>query len=278
VSSLLLLGGLGIGAAALADLLHVVAPALAHALAAALGFLHVHSHGGVAVPGLGAAWLAGASVVVKEWLYRATMKVAEDKKSAVLKSNAMHHRVDSLTGLAALASVAVANLWPGFAAADALAGLAIAAMVVRAGWANTGAALRELADSSVEEAVLDRVRAAAEGALAAGGKRGAFAVEEGSGPGESAVVRGVRAVRAGQNLIVDVEVVLEPRVSVAQAQRIEAAVRESVAGDVRGVRLVRVRFVPLDRGEGAPFEGEWVEAKEVGEGEKGRGSPKERTQ
>lgn len=218
------------------------------------------------MPGLGAAWLAGASVVVKEWLYRATMKVAEQKKSAVLKSNAMHHRVDSLTGLAALASVAVANLWPGFAAADALAGLAIAAMVVRAGWSNTGAALRELADSSVEQSVLDRVRAAAVEALGASGE-------------QALVVRGVRAVRAGQNLIVDVEVMLEPHVSVVQAESIERDVRERIAGDVRGVRLVRVRFVPTSPvGEAVdrpPFNGEWVEAK-GGDVENGRGRSKER--
>ena len=238
----------------------------------------MHSHGGVEVPGLGAAWLAGASVVVKEWLYRATMKVADRKKSAVLRSNAMHHRVDSLTGLAALASVAVANLWPGFAAADALAGLAIAAMVVRAGWANTGAAMRELADSSVEGKVLDRVRAAAKAALEARG-RGILASEPSAEaapePVAAPAVRGVRAVRAGQNLLVDLEVVLEPHASVAQAERIEGAVRERVAGDVRGVRLVRVRFVPLDDVGRLPFDGEWVEAKAVDEEEK-RGPSKGR--
>jgi divalent metal cation (Fe/Co/Zn/Cd) transporter len=247
----------------------------------------VHSHG-VAVPGLGAAWLAGASVVVKEWLYRATMKVAAERRSAVLKSNAMHHRVDSLTGLAALASVAVANLWPGFAAADALAGLAIAAMVVRAGWGNTGAALRELADSSVEASVLDRVRAAAVAALEAGFKgdgRAGLAPGPKGEPAEAVVpvVRGVRAVRAGQNLLVDVEVVLEPHVTVARAGEMEEAVRERVAGEVRGVRLVRVRFVPMGDADGAVerrpgFEGEWVEARRGDETEKGRWRPKEREQ
>jgi divalent metal cation (Fe/Co/Zn/Cd) transporter len=54
--------------------------------------LHSHSHGGHdhgahVGPSIHAAWLAAGSIVVKEWLYRATMKVAKEKRSSVLSSN-----------------------------------------------------------------------------------------------------------------------------------------------------------------------------------------------
>ena len=59
-------------------------------------FAHAHHHGhdhGASVPHLNAAWLAAGSIVVKEWLYRATIKVAREKRSSVLSSNVSIFRV-----------------------------------------------------------------------------------------------------------------------------------------------------------------------------------------
>lgn len=51
-----------------ADLAHLYAPAVADSLEylGLLGHSHGHSH---QIPNLGAAWLAGVSVLIKEWLY-----------------------------------------------------------------------------------------------------------------------------------------------------------------------------------------------------------------
>ena len=46
-----------------------------------------------------ALWLCLASLAVKEWLYRATMKIAIEQRSELLKANAYHHRMDSLSSL-----------------------------------------------------------------------------------------------------------------------------------------------------------------------------------
>jgi divalent metal cation (Fe/Co/Zn/Cd) transporter len=51
-----------------------------------LGHDHSHAHEG---PSVHAAWLAAGSILIKEWLYRATMKVAKERKSTVLASNGM---------------------------------------------------------------------------------------------------------------------------------------------------------------------------------------------
>lgn len=78
VSGLLLFGGIGIGFNAV-DALYsqfVLDAAAVHAhdhaehSSGLFSFLgHSHSHGAV-VPDLNAAWLAGGSIIVKEWLYR----------------------------------------------------------------------------------------------------------------------------------------------------------------------------------------------------------------
>jgi divalent metal cation (Fe/Co/Zn/Cd) transporter len=71
VSSLLLVGGLLMGMSSALELCHIYLPAVADVLeAVGLGHSHSHSH---QIPNIQAAWLAGASVLVKEWLYRASM-------------------------------------------------------------------------------------------------------------------------------------------------------------------------------------------------------------
>lgn len=59
------------------------------------GVGHVHDHGHAAASGHEAilnphaAWFALASVVIKEWLYRLTNRVAVEEHSPVLKANAL---------------------------------------------------------------------------------------------------------------------------------------------------------------------------------------------
>lgn len=76
VSGLLLFGGIGMGLNGL-DTLYTQfyadaaqhAGEHAHSLLPSLGHSHNHSH---SIPDLNAAWLAAGSIVVKEWLYRAS--------------------------------------------------------------------------------------------------------------------------------------------------------------------------------------------------------------
>jgi divalent metal cation (Fe/Co/Zn/Cd) transporter len=71
VSGLLVIGGVYMGMSALNELLSHFAPALMESLQQMhlVSCGHGHSH---AIPDLKAAWIAGGSVVVKEWLYRAS--------------------------------------------------------------------------------------------------------------------------------------------------------------------------------------------------------------
>jgi divalent metal cation (Fe/Co/Zn/Cd) transporter len=73
VSGILLGGGFMMGWTALAAICQQFFPGFAEA-AANLGLLgHGHHHHGLGgVPSMNAAWLAGGSIVIKDWLYRAS--------------------------------------------------------------------------------------------------------------------------------------------------------------------------------------------------------------
>ena len=75
VSSLLLFGGVFMGLNASQVLLSQFFPEIADTIAHSgiLGHGHSHSHGAGALgPSVHAAWLAGGSIIIKEWLYRAS--------------------------------------------------------------------------------------------------------------------------------------------------------------------------------------------------------------
>lgn len=164
------------------------------------------------------------------------MKVAKERKSSVLESNAIHHRVDSLTGIAALLSIAVSNIFPAFVGMDSVGGLLISWLVIRAGWGNTKTSLVELADQGIDQEVKDKVRNAA-----------TIALQVMQQP--EIEVRKVQGIKAGQSYLLELELAVPQDYTVVQTRAVEEAVRGRVGEKVRGARRVRVRFVPIDSGE-----------------------------
>jgi divalent metal cation (Fe/Co/Zn/Cd) transporter len=160
------------------------------------------------------------------------LKIAKERKSTVLASNAYHHRVDSLTAFVALLLIAGSNVLNNAQWLDPVGGLVISLMVVQAGFGNTKSALLELADVGVEDEMKDNVREAATKALAG--------ITTASEPVN---VRAVQGVKAGQNYLMDVELGVPGNWTLEHTRSIENVVRERVGAKVRGVKKVRVRFV-----------------------------------
>jgi divalent metal cation (Fe/Co/Zn/Cd) transporter len=166
------------------------------------------------------------------------LKVANERKSTVLASNAYHHRVDSLTAFVALLLIAGSNVLNNASWLDPVGGLVISLMVVQAGWGNTKSALLELADVGVEDEMKENVTKAA-----------AKALESINTATEKVEVRAVQGVKAGQNYLMDIEVGVPGSWTVDQTRAVEDMLRERVGAKVRGVKKVRVRFVTNSTGE-----------------------------
>jgi divalent metal cation (Fe/Co/Zn/Cd) transporter len=162
------------------------------------------------------------------------MKVARERKSSVLASNAVHHRVDSLTGIVTLLVILGANFLRDATWLDPVGGLFISLLVIRAGWENTLSAVYELADKSIDEEVKRSIRRQVQKSLAD--------VSE----GHEVELRDVSGVKSGQNYLVDLEMAVPNMWTVEDVRGVEDAVRTLVGSKVRGVRRVRVRFVPKE--------------------------------
>lgn len=159
------------------------------------------------------------------------MKVARERRSSVLASNAVHHRVDSLTGIVTLVAIVGANLFHNAGWLDPVGGLLISLMVIHAGAGNMVDAFCELADQSIDDDVKRSVQKQAQKALAE------------FDASHEVELRDVSGVKSGQNYLMDLEMSVPGGWSVEHVRSIEEAVRQKVGAKVRGVKRVRVRFV-----------------------------------
>ncbi|WVN89553.1 uncharacterized protein L203_104778 [Cryptococcus depauperatus CBS 7841] len=183
---------------------------------------HLHAHGPILNPH--AAWFALASVLVKEWLYRLTTKVAVEEHSPVLKANALHHRADALTSLVALTSI-LGSSYGGYHFLDPLGGIAVSFFILQQGLSLSKVALLELLDAGVDS----KTKKAIENL-----------VNDMVNEKDLLGVRNIRGVKSGGQTHLDLTISVPPLMTVRDSHAVEQRVREAVMRARREVREVKI--------------------------------------
>lgn len=116
----------------------------------------------IPTPSVYAFCTAILSIVVKEWLFRATRKVALATGSSALLANAWHHRSDALSSLATAAGVGAASLLgANWRILDPIAALFVSLFLLRAGWRIIREQMGDLTDQSLAPAICEEILAMA---------------------------------------------------------------------------------------------------------------------
>lgn len=118
-------------------------------------------------PGKVALVAAVASIVLKEWAYRFTVKVGKRCQSEAVVANAWHHRSDVLSSVGTMIGVGGAillgNRWT---VLDPLASIVVSLFIVRAAWQLMMESMKELTEASLsdeDEAVITHIAASEPG-------------------------------------------------------------------------------------------------------------------
>lgn len=217
VAGFLLVGGLGIGWSS------------GVSIANDLFGLHIESgHHDAVDPN--ALWLCLASLALKEWLYRATMKIAVEQRSELLKANAYHHRMDSLSSL--VATFAIGGVWlGGWTWLDPVGGLLVALTILNAAWQTSRGALTELADEAIDSTTRAKLTSALEDGVSSLG----LAAVRG--------VLGVQGLKSGPNYLLDVALAVDATLPVKSGNEIERMVERYMIEHVDGVKRCDVRLL-----------------------------------
>src|SRR5699024_5189535 len=169
--------------------------------------------------------VAAVSVALKEGMYWYMVRVGRHARSALIESNAWHHRSDALTSAVAL--VAIIGARAGFPLLDALGAIVIAVVIavigLRYGWQS----FSELVDTGLDPERVHVVSA------------------------QIAAVPGVRHMRrlrtrtmGGHDAFADVGVFVDPLITLTEAHRISEAISARLVEHVDEIADVNVHIEP----------------------------------
>lgn len=101
------------------------------------------------------------SIVLKEILFRWTLRIGEASKSSAVVANAWHHRSDAISSIPALFAVAAAAINPKWAFIDHVGALLVAIIILKVSWDIVAPAFSVLIDRGASRKERDRIRAIA---------------------------------------------------------------------------------------------------------------------
>jgi len=184
------------------------------------------------MPALWTLWLALASIVVKEWMFRYKIRLGRRIKSESLIADALNHRSDVFSSMFAAAGITTAvYLGPEWRFLDATAAVAICLIIFGIGVAAFRRTSSALMDQAADAETVAAIRRAAAGV-------------EGVKDTEKLLTR-----RSGLETHVDLHVEVDPAMPVGDAHAIASAVNAAILRDVPGVTHVTVHIEPYYPGD-----------------------------
>ena len=177
-------------------------------------------------PTLLALVAAIASIVIKEIMYQYTRRVGEKCKSEALIADAWHHRSDALSSIGSLIGIGGTRL--GFGFMDALSSVVVSAFIIESAVKIFLIAVEKLTDHSCPkdiEASMNRAISDVAGVLR---------VDE------------LKTRQFGANCYVDVEVSVNPEISLRKAHNIAEEIHEKIEQEFANVKHCTVHVNPLD--------------------------------
>jgi len=155
--------------------------------------------------------VAIVSVIIKEWLFRRTIRIGRESKSSMVLANAWHHRTDSITSIIAAAGIAAVLVFgPAWVFLDAAVGIILGGYIAIEGAKLLFGAIKDLMDTAPTQDVIDDIR---EHILPTPGVVG---------------YHEFRARRVGDMLEVDLHLLVPPGLSVQEGHDIATNVKHEI--------------------------------------------------
>ncbi|HUS04594.1 MAG TPA: cation diffusion facilitator family transporter [Dehalococcoidia bacterium] len=186
--------------------------------------IQLMAHRDLETPATIALIAAATSIVIKEIMFRYTLKVGKRTNSPAVIANAWDHRSDAYSSIGSLAGIAGARL--GFQYLDPIAGLVISAVIVKMSLTILHSTIGIFMDERPEQAVLNKISAAVlevEGIKA---------------------IDSIRAHRRGSTFTIDIEVAVDSNITVEQGHQVASEVKNRLVNKIEHVQDVMVHVNP----------------------------------
>lgn len=179
---------------------------------------------GPQIPGMMAIIAAVITIIVKEMLYRYTIKIANETKSTALMAVAWDHRSDVLATSGILVGITGAMM--GWTFLDPVTGIIMALIIIRAGIKVLHRSADELLDSSADSDVVNKI------------KQAVLSVSD------VVHIDDIKTRQYGSTLMVDISISVNEDMTVAQGHDIAEDAKASIMKAVPEVKDVQVHVEP----------------------------------
>lgn len=184
-------------------------------------FKQHHKH-----PGIITVPIAIFSILANEALYHYTFYVGKRIKSQLIIANAWHHRSDAASSVVVL--IGLLGSLAGFAYLDALAAILVGLMIIKMGLNYGWNSVKELVDTAVDPETLNQIETII---------RSVEGVKK---------VHQLRSRTMGNDIIVDVHVLVSPFISVSEGHYIAQHVHQALIKQVAALKDVTIHVDPED--------------------------------
>ena len=182
-------------------------------------------------PGMVAFWAGFASIVIKEWLYQVTARVARQTGNDALLANAWHHRSDAFSSIATTVGVGAGALFGGhWSLLDPLAATGVGAGLLKIAWDIVRDAVDKLAEQGMSAAENARILELVHG------------VEGLSEPHH------LRSRRVGSVAVIEMHFRVDPAMTVREGHAIANRVEQALRGAFGADAIVTIHVEPWKEG------------------------------
>ena len=181
---------------------------------------------GIAIPTLLPLVVSIISILIKEYQYRITIRIAKKINSPALKADAWHHRSDALSSIAAFVGIGGAML--GFKILEPLASIVVALFVCKVGYDILKNAVNELMDVSIDETYENEIKKIAqltEGVMNLGS---------------------LRTRKHGASAYVDLVICVDGKLTVTSGHDIATNLEKKIQNDINIVKGITVHVEPCN--------------------------------
>lgn len=181
-------------------------------------------------PGPLATAVAAFTIVVKEVLYRVTLKAGKKANSPAVIANAHDHRSDVYASTGALFGIVVAQI--GYPILDPIAGFWIGILILKNAVGLMRDNLHFLMGGAPDEETLSQI------------------LETARGNSEVKYVRSIRVRSVGTRYIADLKVMVDQNLSVKQGHEIATVLKRNLLAKVTNLQDAVIHIEPFDKADG----------------------------
>ncbi|NMA86671.1 MAG: cation transporter [Tissierellia bacterium] len=186
--------------------------------------IKVLKSGNIKIPGRIALIAAFISIVVKEGMYKYTVKVAKEIKSLSMEADAWHHRSDALSSIGTFIGILGARL--GFKILDPILAIVVSLIIIKVGIDLYFQSIKGLVDEAASDEVIEEIEKIS---LSIDGVRG---------------IKSLKTRIFGSRIYVDIDIFVDGNISVIEGHNIAEKIHDKIEDEITDVKHCMVHVEP----------------------------------